>query len=186
MLVVCVIHTQMYVCVCIYIYGFFVLFFVFLFCFLGSHTAYRSSRGRGRIRAPADDLYHSYSNTRFKPHLRPTPQLTAMLDSQPTKWASEARGEPASSWILVRFISAASQWELCVIIIWLRSSFAESFPYTLKVSAAMTRVLSPPFLYIFLIVSPFLPPYFFFLLSVIVGKTNWLFSQKKCAYIVSF
>ena len=45
---------------------------------------------------------------------------------------------------------------ICVIIILLKSSSAESFPATLKVSAAMTRVLSPPFLCIFLIALPLL------------------------------
>ena len=46
--------------------------------------AYGSSQARGRIGATAAGLCHSYSNMISKPHLRPTPQLTAMLDPQPT------------------------------------------------------------------------------------------------------
>ena len=59
---------------------FFFLFLVFL-PFLGpSPTAYGGSQARGLIRAVAASLHHSHSNTGSKPHLQPTPQLTAMLD----------------------------------------------------------------------------------------------------------
>lgn len=67
---------------------------------------------------------------------------------------------------------------ICVIINLLRWSSAVSFPVTLKVSAAMTRLFSPPFLYIFLIA--FFPPFF---ASLTIGKTNWPFSRKDHVHI---
>jgi len=48
-------------------------------------AAYGSSQARGRIRPTAASLCHNYSNAGFEPHLRPTPQLTAMPDPQPTE-----------------------------------------------------------------------------------------------------
>ena len=48
--------------------------FFLSFFFLGG------SQARGRIRAAADGLCHSYSNARSDPCLRPTPELTAMPD----------------------------------------------------------------------------------------------------------
>ena len=62
-------------------------------------TAYASSQTRGQIGAAASGLYHSQRNVRSKPHLRPTPKLTALLDPL-TYWA-RPRMDPASSWILV-------------------------------------------------------------------------------------
>ena len=41
---------------------------------------YVSSQAMGQIGALAAGLYHSHSNLGSEPHLRPTPQLTAMLD----------------------------------------------------------------------------------------------------------
>ena len=46
--------------------------------FRAAPTAYRSSQARGPIRTVAAGLRHS--NTGSEPHLRPMPQLTAMLD----------------------------------------------------------------------------------------------------------
>ena len=48
-------------------------------------AAYGGSQDRGRIRAAAADLRHSHSNSGPEPCLRPTPQLTAMPDPQPTE-----------------------------------------------------------------------------------------------------
>jgi len=39
---------------------------------------YGRSQAGGPIRATAASLHHSHSNVGSKPHLRPTPQLTAM------------------------------------------------------------------------------------------------------------
>ena len=52
-----------------------------LFCFVRATPAvYAGSQARGPIRTVASGPSHSHSNTRSKPGLWPTPQLTAMLD----------------------------------------------------------------------------------------------------------
>ena len=48
--------------------------------FRAAPAAYGGSQAGGRIRAVAASLRHSHSNARSQPHLRPTPQLTAVLD----------------------------------------------------------------------------------------------------------
>ena len=53
---------------------------VFVFLFRIISAAYGRSRAQGRIGAAAASLHHSHSNTGSKPHLRPTPQLTATPD----------------------------------------------------------------------------------------------------------
>ena len=82
-----------------------------------------SSQARGQIGA------HSHRNTRSKPHLWPTPQLRATSDPHPL---SGPGIEPASSWILIGFISTEPHqalpsfhfhkqpWELASIISILR------------------------------------------------------------------
>ena len=58
----------------------------FIFCLFRATTmAYVSSQARGQIGAVATGLHHSHSNARSKLRLRPTPQLTAMPDLQPTE-----------------------------------------------------------------------------------------------------
>ena len=60
--------------------SFFFFFFVFL-PFLGPlPMAYGGSQARGLIRAVAASLRQSHSNEGSELRLRPTPQLTAMLD----------------------------------------------------------------------------------------------------------
>ena len=54
-------------------------FFIYL-SFRATPTAYGSSQARGQIRAIAISLHHSHSNSGSEPRLRPTLQLTAMLD----------------------------------------------------------------------------------------------------------
>ena len=60
------------------------LFFSFLL-FRAAPVAYGSSQARGQIGAAAADLHLSHSNVESEPNLPPTPQLTAMLDPQPTE-----------------------------------------------------------------------------------------------------
>ena len=55
-------------------------FFFFPPLFRAAPTAYGSSQARSPVRAAAAGLRHSHSHARSKPHLPPTPQLTAMLD----------------------------------------------------------------------------------------------------------
>ena len=55
----------------------------FVFCFFGlfraAHTTYGGSPARGQIRVVAMGLPHSHSNAGSEPHLRPIPQLTAIV-----------------------------------------------------------------------------------------------------------
>ena len=54
--------------------------FSLLFFFFNAPVAYGGSQARGLIGATPADLHHSHSITRSEPHLRPIPQLSAMLD----------------------------------------------------------------------------------------------------------
>ena len=48
--------------------------------FRAAPVAYGSFQARGQIGASAAGLHHRHSNAGSEPCLRPTPQLTAMLD----------------------------------------------------------------------------------------------------------
>ena len=61
------------------------MFFVCLFVLPFFTATYGGSEARGRIGAVAAGLRQSHSNTRTEPHLRPTPQLTATPDPEPTE-----------------------------------------------------------------------------------------------------
>ena len=56
------------------------IFSFFFFCLFAiswaAPKAYGGSQAKGPIRAIATGLRHRHSNTRFEPHLQPTPQLT--------------------------------------------------------------------------------------------------------------
>ena len=67
--------------------------------------------GYGSNGAVAAGLPQSHSIGGSEPDLRPTPQLTATWDQSLTHWARPGI-EPVSSWMLVRFVSTAPQWEL--------------------------------------------------------------------------
>ena len=57
------------------------LFYFMFFClFRASPKAFGGSQARGRIRAVAAGLCHSYSQAGSKPRLQPTPQLTVTPD----------------------------------------------------------------------------------------------------------
>ena len=60
----------------------------------------------------------------LEPRLRPTPQLMATPDPSSLREARD-QTEPASSWMLVRFVSAALCWEL---LLWLFSSIWNALP----------------------------------------------------------
>ena len=52
-----------------------------VFCLFGDCThSDGGSQARGQIRGTAASLHHSHSNAGSKPHLPPTPQLTATVD----------------------------------------------------------------------------------------------------------
>ena len=54
--------------------------YLFILFFRAALVAYGSSQARGLIGAVAASLHQSHSNSGSKLHLRPTPQLMAMLD----------------------------------------------------------------------------------------------------------
>ena len=60
---------------------FFIYLFIYLFIyvFLGLHPRHMEIPRLG-VGAVATCLHHYHSNTRFEPHLRPTPQLMATSD----------------------------------------------------------------------------------------------------------
>ena len=58
----------------------YVMNFSFFGLFRATLAAYGGSQARGPIGAVAAGLYHSHSNVGSELHLRPIPQLTAMLD----------------------------------------------------------------------------------------------------------
>ena len=76
-------------------------FFFFFFLLRAASAACGSCQARGWIGAAATGLHHSHRNIGSKPHLWPTPQLTAMPGPL-THWVSPGI-EPTSSWKLVRY-----------------------------------------------------------------------------------
>ena len=60
-------------------YVYLIYLFICLF-FRAAPAACGGSQARGRIRPVAARLHQSHSSAGCQPHLRPTPQLTAMLD----------------------------------------------------------------------------------------------------------
>ena len=56
--------------------------------------AYRNSQARGWVRAIAAGLCYSHSNVGSEPHLRPTPQVKAMLDPRTTEWGQGSKLHP--------------------------------------------------------------------------------------------
>ena len=84
----------------------------FLFSFFrAAPEAYGSSQAKGPIGAAAVSLHHNHSHVQPESHLWPTAKLTAMPDPYLTQW-ERTRINPASSWVLVGFVTAEPQWEL--------------------------------------------------------------------------
>ena len=88
-------------------------------CFSGKHSfflfratpmVYGGSQARGRFGVVVAGLWHSHSNVRSELHLWPIPQLMGNARTL-THWARLGI-KPASSWMLVRFVSTESWWEL--------------------------------------------------------------------------
>ena len=82
------------------IFNFLILIFVL---FRAALVTYGGSQARGQIGATAAGLHYSHSNPGSEPCLRPTPTAH-----------SNTGGEPASSWILIGFVSSEPRWELHV------------------------------------------------------------------------
>ena len=62
----------------LHLYNIYLPFFVLFFG--ATPMAHGGSQAKGRIRATATSLPHSYSNAGSEPCLQPTPQVTAMPD----------------------------------------------------------------------------------------------------------
>ena len=77
------------------------ILFTFIFYFFAFSRAasapYGGSQARGPIGAAATSLHQSHSNAGFEPRLRPTPQLTATLDPQPTEQGHGLNPQPHGS-----------------------------------------------------------------------------------------
>ena len=59
--------------------------------------AYEGSQARDLIEATAAGLHHSHNNAKSEPRLRPTPQLMAMPDPQPTERGQGLNPQPHGS-----------------------------------------------------------------------------------------
>ena len=88
--------------------------------FRTSSITYGNSQARGRIRGAVASLHHSHSNAGSELHLRLTPTVHSTVRSL-THWVRPGM-EPASSWILGGFVSAAPQRELLMLL----SGFCET------------------------------------------------------------
>ena len=77
---------------CIYFYFYFFVFY------RATPRHNRDSQARNLIGAVAAILGQSHSNVRSEPHLRPTPQLLAMLDPSPTERGQGSNLQPHGSY----------------------------------------------------------------------------------------
>ena len=81
----------------LFIYYYYYYFFVFL-PFLGPRPRHMGgSQARGRIGAVATGLHQGHSNAGSEPRLRPTPQLMATPDRQPTEQGQGPNQQPHGS-----------------------------------------------------------------------------------------
>ena len=95
-------------------------FFYLFFPFLGLlPMAHGGSQARGPIRAVAARLLRSHSNARSKPRLRPTPQLTAKQDPQPTEQGQGSNLQPHGS--QSDSLTTAPRWELLATLYFMSS-----------------------------------------------------------------
>ena len=120
----------------------FIFYFIFFLLFEAAPVAYGGSQASGLIGATAVSLCHNHSNTRSELCLPPTPQLTAKPDPL-THWARPGI-EPATSWFLVGFISAAPQRHLLEFIFYVFINtlwFDENTKYTREQSRPNMHVM---------------------------------------------
>ena len=76
---------------------YFILFFCLFAFSRATPEAYGGSQARGPIRAAAAGLCQSHSKVGSEPRLRPTPQLTAAPDPQPTEQGQRSNLQPHGS-----------------------------------------------------------------------------------------
>ena len=70
-----------------------------------------------RLRAAAASLHHSHRYARSEPCLWPTYTAAHSNAGSLTHWKRPGI-KPASSWMLVRFVSAEPRWELLFCLVW--------------------------------------------------------------------
>ena len=87
--------VSLYLFIYLFIHSFIYLFLFFLF--RATPMTYGGSQARGPIGATAASLCQSHSNVGSEPGLRPTPQVTAMLDPQPTEQGQGLNPQPHGS-----------------------------------------------------------------------------------------
>ena len=92
----CIISVHLPSCLPVFFACLFVCF-VFLPFSWAALVVYGGSQARGRTGAVATGLCQSHSNARSKPHPRPTPQLTATPDRQPTEKGQGSNPQPHGS-----------------------------------------------------------------------------------------
>ena len=85
----------------------FLFFFFFLSFFRATPEAYGGSQAAG--------LRHSHSNSGSEPHLRPTP--TAHGNARSVTHRARPGIKPASSWLLVGFVTTEPQQELLLLVL---------------------------------------------------------------------
>ena len=85
-------------------------FFFFSLLFRATPMAYGSTQAMGWIGGIAAGLHHSHGNVRSKLYLQP--HTTAHSNARSPIHCVRPGFELASSWILVRLVSAVPQWEL--------------------------------------------------------------------------
>ena len=88
-LILCGFHFS-FIIFCLVWFGFFCLFAFAR----AAPEACGYSQARGLIGAVAAGLHQSHSNSESEPRLQPTPQLTAMLDPQPTEQGQGSNPQP--------------------------------------------------------------------------------------------
>ena len=93
---------------------FFPLIFLFLCLFRAAPSAYGGPQARGGIRAVAAGLCHSNTRSASSTYITAHGNAGSL-----THWARPGI-ESASSWMLVRFISAEPQWELWLSLLFFK------------------------------------------------------------------
>ena len=156
---------------------FFFFFFWIFFFFPGPHPWHMegSSQAGGWIGAVAPSLCHSHSNQQRHIWAMLVIYTTAHGNSRSlTPWV-RARIEPASSWMLVRFVITDPQWELLgslfflvILVKGLSILFTLSKNQLLVLMIFFPIVISPIQLLLFQIISPVQ----FFLLYSMVTKLH--------------
>ena len=99
--------------ICIFIFKVFVICFFFFFFFWAVCVAYRSSQARGWIGDAAAGLHHNHRIWAASSTCTIAPNNTRSLTH-----SSRPGIEPASAWILVRFVTAQPQQELLFLSFW--------------------------------------------------------------------